>query len=114
MQLPEAEGLVSRTRAKAVVLLNAQWTDTKSVPSRHGGFVGSFDTVYCFQPIAIRVRSLILQYSWQKASAEHGDIAKQGQQFSLNLSDPAAAHSYEDPEILILTSHQDADEPAMR
>ncbi len=54
-QLSEAEGLVTNTRAKAVVLLNAQWTDTKSVPSRHGSFVGSFETVYCFQPIAIQV-----------------------------------------------------------
>ena len=78
MQLPEAEGLVSRTRAKAVVLLNAQWTDTKSVPSRHGGFVGSFDTVYCFQPIAIQVRAHVLQYFWQKASAEHRDICQRG------------------------------------
>ena len=78
MQLPEAEGLVSKTRAKAVVLLNAQWTDTKSVPSRHGSFVGSFETVYCFQPIAIQVRALVLRCSWQKPFPEHG------QQFSLN------------------------------
>ncbi len=56
VQLPEAEELVGKAKGKSVVLLNAQWTDTKSVPSRHGSFVGSFETVYCFQPIAIQVR----------------------------------------------------------
>ena len=57
MQLPEAEELVGKAKGKTIVLLNAQWTDTKSVPSRHGSFVGSFETVYCFQPIAIQVCS---------------------------------------------------------
>ena len=57
VQLPEAEQLVAKAKGKTVVLLNAQWTDTKSVPSRHGSFVGSFETVYCFQPIAIQVCS---------------------------------------------------------
>ena len=58
MQLPEAEELVTRSRGRTVILLNPEWTDTKSVPNRHGSFVGSFETVYCFQPIAIQVGPL--------------------------------------------------------
>ena len=54
MQLPEAEELVAKSRAKTIILLNAEWTDTKSVASRHGSFVASFETAYCFQPIAIQ------------------------------------------------------------
>lgn len=91
MQLPEAEGLVSKTRAKAVVLLNAQWTDTKSVPSRHGSFVGSFETVYCFQPIAIQVRALVLRCSWQKPFAGHIRICRRVSAVLPKPSDPAAA-----------------------
>ena len=56
MQLPEAEELVAKSRAKTIILLNAEWTDTKSVASRHGSFVASFETAYCFQPIAIQAR----------------------------------------------------------
>ena len=54
MQLPEAEELVAKSRAKTVILLNAEWTDAKSVASRHGSFVASFETAYCFEPIAIQ------------------------------------------------------------
>ena len=54
MQLPDVQELVVKSRAKTIILLNAEWTDTKSVASRHGSFVASFETAYCFQPIAIQ------------------------------------------------------------
>ena len=56
MQLPEAEELAAKSKAKTIILLNAEWADTKSVASRHGSFVASFETAYCFQPVAIQAR----------------------------------------------------------
>ena len=63
MQLPEAEELVAKSKAKTTILLNAEWTDTKSVASRHGSFVASFETAYCFQPIAIQACPSLPLYS---------------------------------------------------
>ena len=45
---------------RPAVLLNAKWGAAGALPERHAALAASFDVVYCFEPIAVRVRSASL------------------------------------------------------
>ena len=55
-QVPDLAALLGRWRGKEAILVNAGWTDRAAVPGGSAAFVKSFETVYCFQPIALQVR----------------------------------------------------------
>lgn len=59
MQLGEVEELLKKWRGRQVILLNPEWAEGQSVPSNHSAFMKSFEVVYCFQPIAIQVSSVL-------------------------------------------------------
>ena len=49
------DALLFRCRGRPAVLLNAEW-GAGALPERHAALAASFDVVYCFEPIAVRVR----------------------------------------------------------
>lgn len=51
------DALLFRCRGRPAVLLNAEWGAAGALPERHAALAASFDVVYCFEPIAVRVRS---------------------------------------------------------
>ena len=56
-QAGAVDALLFRCRGRPAVLLNAEWGAAGALPERHAALAASFDVVYCFEPIAVRVRS---------------------------------------------------------
>ena len=59
-QAGAVDALLFRCRGRPAVLLNAEWGAAGALPARHAAMAASFDVVYCFEPIAVRVRSAAL------------------------------------------------------
>ena len=59
-QAGAVDALLFRCRGRPAVLLNAEWGAAGALPERHAALAASFDVVYCFEPIAVRVRSAAL------------------------------------------------------
>lgn len=62
--LPDLESLLSTWYGSTAILLNAEWApytseDDSMTPPQHGAFVRSFETVYCFYPIAAKAFGVV-------------------------------------------------------
>lgn len=56
MQIEKVEVLLSQWKGRAAILLNAEW-DYSSIPNQHRAFANSFESVYSFLPLDIKVSS---------------------------------------------------------
>ena len=55
VQVEKVDVLLSKWTGPAAILLNAEWTP-ETVNSQHKAFVKSFESIYSFLPLAIKVR----------------------------------------------------------
>ena len=56
-QAGSVDVLLSRWRSRVVVLVNAEWSAAGALTERAAVLAASFEVVYCFEPIAVRVRA---------------------------------------------------------
>ena len=59
-QIGDVSRLLAAWRGPGAVLLNAGWWADDAVPAEYAAFVGSFEAVYAFIPLEVKVRAWLL------------------------------------------------------